>query len=82
MVSIDIGELKGDVSNLQEFLRKKLSVEVKIEGKVMDVGSSEEKLSRSDVKDYVERFLYRKDLSDSYKIRIEKDAIKIVKKKK
>lgn len=81
LISVEVGELKEELSALQEFLKGKLSVEVKIEGKVMNVGAGEEKLSRSRVKDHVERFIYRKGLSDTYKVRNDKDAIKIVKKK-
>ena len=83
MVSINIDELKDEVSGLQEFLEKKLNVEVKVDdkAKVMNVGSEEEKLSRGKVKDYVERFIYRKGLSDTYKVSSQKDELKVVKKK-
>lgn len=79
MISIDVDALKDEVAGLQDFLRGKLNVEVKVEGKVMSVGSEE--LSRRKVKDYVERFFYRKGLSGTYGVRSEKDAIKVVKKK-
>lgn len=81
MVSINIDELKDEVNGLQEFLEKKLNVDVKIEGKVMNVDSKEERLSRSKVKDYVERFLYRNGLSDTYKVNSQKDSLKVIKKK-
>ena len=81
LVSINIDELKDEVNGLQEFLEKKLNVDVKIEGKVMNVDSKEEKLSRSKVKDCVERFLYRNGLSDTYKVNSQKDALKVIKKK-
>jgi hypothetical protein len=81
LISIDIGDLKDEVNDLQEFLKGKLIVDVKVEGKTMNVGAGEEKLSRGIVKDYVERFFYRKDLSDVYKVANNKDAFKIVKKK-
>lgn len=81
MVSIDVRKLKGEVTGLQEFLERRLSIKVNVEGKVMNVGSKEEKLSRGKLKDYVERFIYQKNLSDTYKVRIENEALKIVKKK-
>ena len=81
MVSINIDELKDEVSGLQEFLETKLNVKVKVEGKVMNVGSEGEKLSRGKVKDCVERFIYRKGLSDTYKVNSQKDEVKVVKKK-
>jgi hypothetical protein len=80
LVSIDVDELKDERSSLQEFLEKKLSVKVKVEGNVMNVGSEGE-MSRGKVKDYVERFFYRKGLSDTYVVKSLKDEIKIVKKK-
>ena len=80
MVSIDVDELKDEMNSLQEFLEKKLSVKVKVEGKVMNVGSEEE-LPRGKVKDYVERFFYRKGLSGTYAVKSQRDEIKIVKKK-
>jgi len=82
LVSINIEELKEEASGLREFLEEKLGVEVKVEGKVMNVGSEKEKLSRGKVKDCVERFLYRKDLSETYKVNSQKDELKLVKKKK
>lgn len=81
LISIDVDELKDEVNALQGFLQDKLSVEVKVEGKIMNLGAEEEKLSRSRVKDYVERFFHRKGLSDAYKVMNDKDTIKIVKKK-
>lgn len=81
MISIDIGELKDELRSLQEFLEKKLSVKIKVEDKTMNMNEGEESLSRSKVKDCMERFFYRKGLADTYKVRSEKDMIKIVKKK-
>ena len=81
MVSIDVNELKDEVKSLQEFIGNKLGVEVKIDGKTMNIGSAEEQPSRGKVKEYVERFLHRRKLTDTYAIRSEKDTFKIVKKK-
>lgn len=81
MVSIDIEELKHEMSSLQEFLKKKLKVEIAVENNVMRLVLVNERLARGKVKDYVERFFYRRGLSETYKVRSEKDAIKIVKKK-
>lgn len=82
MVSINVDELKDEVSGLREFLEEKLSVEVKVEGKVVNVGSEKEKLSRGKVKDCMERFFYRNGLSDTYKVSSsQKDELKVVKKK-
>jgi ABC-type proline/glycine betaine transport system ATPase subunit len=80
LVSIDVDALKDEMSGLQEFLEKKLGVKVMAEGKVMNVGSEGE-ISRRKVKDYVERFFYRKGLSDTYAVNSQKDGIKIIKKK-
>lgn len=80
LVSINVDALKDEMNGLQEFLEKKLSVKIKVEGKVMNVGSEEE-LPRGKVKDCVERFFYRKGLSDTYAVKSQKDEITIVKKK-
>lgn len=82
MISIDIEELKDEAKDLQEFLGGKLGVEVKVEDKIMNIGSAEGSPSRGKVKEYVERFFHRKDLSDTYRVRSEKDTIKIFKKRK
>ena len=79
MVSIDVDELKGDVNALQQFLKEKLKVEVNIDSKIVNVETKEEQLSRGMVKDYLERFLYRQGLSNSYKVRNNAELIKIVK---
>ena len=81
MVNIEIAVLKDEVGELQIFLKNKLGVEVKSDGKVISVGLEEDKLSRGKVKEYVERFFYRKNLSKTYLIRPDKDLIKIIKKK-
>ena len=82
MVSIDVDELKYDLNVFQEFLRSKLNVEIVVEDKFMRLVLVYESLARGKVKDYVERFFFRGGLSDTYKVRSEKDALKIVKKKK
>ena len=81
MVNIEIAVLKDEVGELQIFLKNKLGVEVKSDGKVISVGLEEDKLSRGKVKEYVERFFYRKNLSKTYLIRNDKNLIKIIKKK-
>lgn len=81
MVNIEITVLKDEAGELQAFLKNKLGVEVKSDGKVISVGLEEDKISRGKVKEYVERFFYRKDLSKTYLIRNDKDLIKIIKKK-
>ncbi len=82
MIAIDLGDLKDEITPLKDFLASKLSVEVEVKDKTMNVGKAEDKLSRGGVKDIVERFFYRKSLTESYKVTIDKDALKIVKKKK
>ena len=81
MVSIDIGDLKEEISKLQDYLEKKLNVEVVVQEKVMQVGTETDRVARGKVKDYVERFFYRGGLSENFKVRSEKDTIKIVKQK-
>ena len=81
LITIDIVELKDDVNGLQDFLTKKLAVPIKIDGKSLNVGSKEEQISNGRVKDCVERFFYRHNLSDKYKVQSQKDSLKIVKRK-
>ena len=81
LVSVDFDEYKDEISGLQEFLEKKLSVKVKVADRIMNVGSEGE-LSRGKVKDYVERFFYRKGLSETYAVKTHNDEIKIYKNKK
>ena len=81
MILIDIDALKDEIGELQAFLNEKLGVEVNSDGKNMSVGSEKNRLSRGNVKDYIERFFYRKGLSKTYRVRIEKDTFKIIKRK-
>ena len=81
MVSIDISELKDEAKDLQEFLGNKLGVEVKVDGKTMNIDSAEAQPSRGKIKEYVNRFFHRKKLIDTYAVRTEKEGFKIVKKK-
>ncbi len=80
MVSIDVGELKYDLNVFQEFLKWKLNVEIVVENNFMRLTHTN-RLARGKVKDYIERFFYRRGLSGMYKVRSEKDVLKIVKKK-
>ncbi len=82
MVFIDISELKDESQELQTFLKNKLEVEIKIDDKKMNVASDEEQISKKRIKEYIERFFYRKKLTDDYSVRNEKEGFKIVKKKK
>lgn len=81
MVFIAVGKFKDELSNLQEFLKRKLSVEIFVEDKGIRLVLENERLARGKVKDYVERFFYRRGLSETYKLRNEKDSIKIIKTK-
>lgn len=81
MHKIDISTLKDEGNDLEAFLKSKLDVEVKSDGKVMSVGSEGDKVPRGKVTDCVERFFHRKGLTENYSVRNEKDVIKIVKKK-
>lgn len=80
MIGINVESLK-ESKELQDFLNEKLGTEVKVEGNIITVGSAEETLSHGKVKDCVDRFLYRKNLSDRYKTISDKDELKIIKKK-
>ncbi len=80
MIGVDVDGLK-ESKELQEFLNEKLETETKIEGNTITVGSAKEVLSRGDVKDCVDRFLFRRKLSDKYKTITDKDELKIIKKK-
>ena len=81
MVFIDISELKDEEKDLQNFLEDKLSVEIKVDGKTMNIDSAEAQTSRGKIKEYLNRFFYRKKLTDTYTVRTEKEGFKIIKKK-
>ena len=81
LITIDISEFTEELKDLLEFIKKKLAVDVKVEDKNMMLDSGEEHLSRGTVKDYLARFLHRRGLESQYRVRSEKDTIKIVKKK-
>jgi hypothetical protein len=81
LVTIDCNELKDEMSSLQEFLERKLNVEIAVEDKVMRLLLTNGSLARGKAKDFLERFFYRRGLSEKYKVRSEKDTIKIVKMK-
>ena len=82
LISIDASELKVEENYFKDFLEEKLNVKIDFNGKIMKINAANGAPSYSNVKDYIKRFIYRKGLSNAYKVRSEKDAIKIVKKKK
>ena len=82
LISIDVSELKVEENSFKDFLEEKLNVKIDFDGKIMKINAEKGVPSYSNVKDYIKRFIYRKGLSAAYKMRNEKDAIKIVKKKR
>ncbi len=80
MVSIDVDALKDEKEDLREFLENKLGAKVTLEEKTLSV-DSEYVLPRGAVKDNVERFFHRKELTDTYKVISLKDGLKIIKRR-
>jgi len=81
LVSIDVEALKGEKEALLEFLEKKLGAKTKLEEKTLSVDLDEDTLSRGKVKDNINRFLHRNELTDKYKAISDKDGLKIIKKR-
>ena len=80
-MSIDISGFKEEHSGLEAFLTNKLNIKTVIENKILRLDLMNEKVARGKLKDYLERYFYREGLSEKYKVRFERDLIKIVEKK-
>jgi len=74
-LEVDFGELKDERGSLSSFLRSKLKVDVTSEGNKVIVES--ENLSSKELKRWVNKFIYRRNLMNKYWVALESDAVKI-----
>lgn len=79
-MKVDASELKGEaklVEKLSDFLKEKTGGDVTTEGKTVTVKGEGEALGKKYVRIVVKKFLHKHELSDSFKVIGEEDALKI-----
>ncbi|MCW3999612.1 MAG: 60S ribosomal protein L22 [Candidatus Bathyarchaeota archaeon] len=84
-MKVNASELKADenklVEKLADFLKEKTGGEVATEGKTVTVKGEGEALSKKYVRIVVKKFLHKHELSDTFKVIGEEEALKIKERK-
>jgi hypothetical protein len=84
-MKVDASELKGDEAKLFEkladFLKEKTGGEVNTEGKTVTVKGEGEALSKKYVRVTVKKFLHKHELSETFKVIGDEEALKIKERK-
>ena len=83
-MKVEASELKGEgkmVEKLADFLKEKTGGEVTTEGKTVTVKGEGEALSKKYVRIIVKKFLHRNELSDTFKVIGDEEALKIKERK-
>ncbi len=83
-MKVDASELKGEaklVEKLSDFLKEKTGGDVTTEGKTVTVKGEGEALGKKYVRIVVKKFLHKHELSESFKVIGEEDALKIKERK-
>ena len=74
-LKVDLGELKDEIESLSSFLRSKLKVDVTPSGSKVFVDS--ENLSSKELKRFVNKFVYRRNLNNKYWVALKGNVVKI-----
>jgi hypothetical protein len=84
-MKVDASELKGDESKLVEkladFLKEKTGGDVSNDGKMVTVKGEGEALSKKYVRIIIKKFLYKHELTDTFKVIGDAEALKVKKRK-
>ena len=81
-MKVDASELKGDlIGKLSDFLKDKTGGEVSTEGKTVTVTGEGAALSKKYVRVTVKKFLHKQELSETFKVMGDSEALKIKERK-
>jgi len=81
-MKVNASELKGDLFNkLSDFLKDKTGGEISTEGKTVIVKGEGEALSKKYVRITVKKFLHKQELSETYRVIGDEEALKIKERK-
>jgi len=80
LVTIILGDLKKEASEISTFIQEKTSLKVEYSGENMDIQSEQEnKVSTRHLKVYLKRFLHNRGIRKNYRVFVNKDEISIIK---
>jgi hypothetical protein len=81
-MKVDASELKGDlIGKLSDFLKDKTGGEVSTDGKTVTVTGEGAALSKKYVRVTVKKFLHKQELSETFKVMGDSEALKIKERK-
>jgi len=84
-MKVDASELKADEAKLQdklvEFLKEKTGGEVTSDGKIVTVKGEGEAISKKYVRITLKKFLHKHELTESFKVIGDEEALKIKERK-
>ena len=81
MITIDVSEMKDERDRLAEFLRTKLSAPVEVKGKTLILKPVSPVSTAGDLKTLVKRFLHQRGLSESCRVTLEGDVLRVSRRK-
>ncbi len=84
-MKVNASELKGDeaklIEKLADFLKEKTGGDVTTEGKTVTVKGEGEALSKKYVRLTVKKFLHKHELTETFKVMGDEDALKVKERK-
>jgi len=81
-MKVNASELKSDLINkLSDFLKEKTSGDVSTDGKTVIIKGEGPAISKKYIRITVKKFLHKQELSDSFKVIGEEEALKIKERK-
>ena len=84
-MKVDASELKGDesklIEKLSDFLKEKTGGDVSTDGKTVTVKGEGEALAKKYVRIIVKKFLHKHELSETFKVIGDEEALKIKERK-
>jgi hypothetical protein len=74
-LKVDLGELHDERDRLSSYLRSSLKIDVTSDGNELSIASDE--LSPQELKRTVRKFLYHRNLNNTYWVSLKNDVVKI-----
>ena len=81
MITVDLGDIEGELDALAAYFQSKLQAPIKIKGKMLLLDDSKTPIRTKDVKMYLEEFIYRRKFLEGYRIIVDHPLIKVLKPK-
>lgn len=79
MITVDLGDLKGERDALAKYFQLKFQASVEINDKTLLVDDSKVPIRARDVKRYLKRFIHHRKFLEKYRVIVDHSFIKVSK---